>query len=341
MPKKKSPPSYRLHKARNYAVVTFDGKNHYLGSYGSPESHEKYARLIAERFPGGIAPSASISEVDTGLTVTELIFRYWTQHVQVYYRKDGRLTDRHYHIRAALRPLRRLYGDTSARDFGPKALQVVREEIIKDGQERRGGLNRNYVNDHVSVIKQMFRWAVAEELISVHVHQALETVKSIYKGRDPRVSESRKILPAPVEDVQVVLKVVSPQIRAMIGLQLLTGMRPDEVSIMRLCDVDRSGDVWIYAPESHKMEHKDIEKIILLGPKAQEILAPWMDRQPTAYLFSPREVYEEALARQRNGNSPKRNRRRKQHTRLPREHYDDETYCQAVERACEKAGIPK
>ena len=39
MPRKKSPPSYRLHKARNCAVVTIDGQNHYLGAYGSPDSH--------------------------------------------------------------------------------------------------------------------------------------------------------------------------------------------------------------------------------------------------------------------------------------------------------------
>ena len=49
-PTKRPPrqPSYRLHKARNCAVVTINGKNHYLGPYDSPESHEKYARLIAD-----------------------------------------------------------------------------------------------------------------------------------------------------------------------------------------------------------------------------------------------------------------------------------------------------
>ena len=53
MPKKSCPPSYRLHKARNCAVVTIAGKNHYLGPYGSEASKEKYARLIAEHCVGG------------------------------------------------------------------------------------------------------------------------------------------------------------------------------------------------------------------------------------------------------------------------------------------------
>lgn len=41
-------PSYRLHKARNLAVVRLNGKDHYLGTYDSPESREKYHRLFAE-----------------------------------------------------------------------------------------------------------------------------------------------------------------------------------------------------------------------------------------------------------------------------------------------------
>ena len=46
MPRKKSPPSYRFHKARNCAVVTINGRNRYLGPYGSPESKEEYAATV-------------------------------------------------------------------------------------------------------------------------------------------------------------------------------------------------------------------------------------------------------------------------------------------------------
>jgi hypothetical protein len=44
----KKPPSYRLHKPSGRAVVTLSGKEHYLGKYGSTESHEAYRRLLAE-----------------------------------------------------------------------------------------------------------------------------------------------------------------------------------------------------------------------------------------------------------------------------------------------------
>ncbi len=48
MPRRRRTPSYRLHKARKCGVVTIDGTDHYLGPYNSPESLEKYYRLLAE-----------------------------------------------------------------------------------------------------------------------------------------------------------------------------------------------------------------------------------------------------------------------------------------------------
>ena len=39
-------PGYTRHKASGRAVVRLDGRDYYLGPYGSPESHERYARLL-------------------------------------------------------------------------------------------------------------------------------------------------------------------------------------------------------------------------------------------------------------------------------------------------------
>lgn len=339
MPKKHSPPSYRFHKARNCAVVTIGGQNHYLGPYGSPESHERYARLIAEHFGNNGCPPAAAPSYGLDITVNELVARYWTEHVEKYHTKNGKPTDRRAHIRLAMRPLCDLYGGTLAREFGPRRLKLVRDRMIESRLHERGRVARTYINDHVGIIKRMFRWAVAEELVSPQIHQALGSVESIHRGRDRRVRESKKVLPAPEKDVEAVLEVVSPQIGAMIRLQMRTGMRPDEVTIMRPCDVDRSGPVWHYVPESHKTEHLGIQKIILLGPKAQQVLTPWLDREPTAYCFDPREVVEAALARRRRSGKPVTKRRRQRRSRRVREHYDDESYCQAVQRACEKAGV--
>jgi len=113
-------PKYRHYKPKDLAVVRINGKDHYLGKHDSPQSKEKYARLIAEHFRAG-GTAAPLTHLNGGdLSVNELIARYWTEHVQTYYAKDGKPTDRQYHVRLAMRPLCSLYGRAvekcSARD---------------------------------------------------------------------------------------------------------------------------------------------------------------------------------------------------------------------------------
>lgn len=206
MPKQPSVPRYRLHKARNCVVVTIRGRNFYLGAYDSPENKEKYARLIAEHFGNGHCAAVDSEKEQAAATINELILRYWTEHVEGYYVKDGKPSDRQYHIRLALAPLRKLYGRTLAKDFGPKKLKVIRNEILDEGMRTRGGLNRGYVNDHVGIIKRVFRWAVSEEMLPREIGPALcgqlDAVESLHKGKDPRVKEGRKIPSAPKSDIR-------------------------------------------------------------------------------------------------------------------------------------------
>src|SRR3954454_19611797 len=94
MPRPHSQPSYRHHKARNVAVVTIDGKNHYLGPWQSPESHEKYAALIAEWTRNGSTlptKTAGAPTDATPLTVSELILAYF-KFAQTHYVKHGEPT---------------------------------------------------------------------------------------------------------------------------------------------------------------------------------------------------------------------------------------------------------
>ena len=122
--RKRKVPSYCKHKTSGQAYVTLDGKEHYLGVYGSPESKEQYGQLIAERFPTGQITAASAVSVDpVGLTINELVLRYWTEFVQQEYVKNGKPTDRQHHIRLALRPLKELYGDLPPKLFRTKSSQ--------------------------------------------------------------------------------------------------------------------------------------------------------------------------------------------------------------------------
>ena len=187
MPRNGRPPSYRRHKARNSAVVTIDGRNHYLGAYGSPESHEKYARLIAEwrLHSRKSPPTTGPGQPDPTLSVNELILAYF-RHVQAYYVKDGRPTSEQDNIRQALRFLRKTFGTTPASEFGPLALKVVRQSMIEARRSRR------LINQDVHRIRAMFRWAAGEELYPGESLAALGAVTALEKGR----SDAKELPPS-------------------------------------------------------------------------------------------------------------------------------------------------
>src|SRR3954470_22889225 len=116
-------PSYRLHKPSGQAVVTLDGRDLYLGQYGSPESRAEYDRLIAEWLANGRRLPAPTSEGGSDLTINELLVAYLA-FADGYYVKDGKPTVEPSNLRLSVRPLRKLYGHTPAREFGPKALKA-------------------------------------------------------------------------------------------------------------------------------------------------------------------------------------------------------------------------
>src|SRR5436305_1751701 len=126
-------PQYRCYKPKNLGLVVIRGKPYYLGKFGSEESWERYRRLIAEFLatPSSPAPIPTSSASDAGLTVNDLLVAYWDRYVTSYYLKDGRPTSEQDNIKQALRFLRRLFGNTPARDFGPKSLALVRDAMIQ------------------------------------------------------------------------------------------------------------------------------------------------------------------------------------------------------------------
>lgn len=126
----------------------------------------------------------------------------------------------------------------------------------------------------------------------------------------------------------------------MIQLQRLSGMRPGEVCMMRTCDLDTSGRVWVYTPETHKTEHHGRDRKIYFGPAAQAVLRQWLRADPNDYLFQPREVVEESLAeRRRNRKSPmtpSQQARTRKHSpkKAPGACYTADSYRETIVKAC-------
>jgi integrase len=279
-------PKYRHHKARNLAVVRIEGKDHYLGRYGSEESKAEYHRLLADWRAGLLRVGRDgPSTVDDGrpredaaITVLELANRYW-EFARQYYVKDGRFTQSG--VKTALRYLRQSFGHFRATDFGPKALKIVRDEMIADD------LSRTYINDNVARIKRCFRWATEEELIAGDVYQALRAVSSLTAGRS-LARETEPVRPVDAEAVAATLPYMSRIIGDMVQLQLLSACRPSEVCQMMPGEIDRTHDVWIYEPLHHKTEHHGRRRQILIGPKAQGILLSYLLRGPHECCFTSR-----------------------------------------------------
>jgi integrase len=238
-------PKYRLHKSSGQALIQINGHRIYLGVYNSPESKEKYRRYINQLVISG--STIEIIGPDKSPTINSLILKYY-RSAQTYYVKNGQTTDEVYGIRAALNRLQQLYGRTVAKDFGPKAFKLVREAMIQEG------LSRKYINKSMERIRRMFRWAVAEELLSSSVSHALESLPGLRKGRSKAV-ERPPIKPVENDILEATFPCLPLVVADMVQFQRLTGCRPQDVCNIRPCDIDRSGDVWTYSPESHKTEH--------------------------------------------------------------------------------------
>jgi len=342
-PKKNhNPPAYRHYKPKDLAVVRIEGKDYYLGKHGSPESWEKYHRLLAEFSAHGERQPEPGAVVCPGAerTVNEIATKY-LDFAEAYYVKNGKPTSEAGLIRASFVPLFKLFGRTLAKDFGPKSLKTVRQAFIDEGLSRTKNLSRTEINRRTAHIVRMFKWAVSEELVPPSVHHGLAAVGGLRKGRT-EVRESDPVKPVADAAVDAVRPFVAAEVWAMIELQRLTGMRPGEVQTMRTCDLDVTGKVWLYTPESHKTEHHGRQRVIAIGPRAQAVLKPWLKPYLTAYLFSPRRAEENRtcemrLKRKTRVQPSQRNRRKKGCERTLNDRYTNRAYHHAIARACGQA----
>jgi hypothetical protein len=140
-------PGYRLHKPTGQAYVRLGGKMFYLGSHGSEESRQKYARLKAEwlasRHSEKFVPADS-----GGPTIAQVCLGY-LDYAEGYYGGDSKELA---NIKLAVRPLSELYATLPARSFGPLEFRTVREKWLdKESSRQPGRLSRQYIN---SVMKK-------------------------------------------------------------------------------------------------------------------------------------------------------------------------------------------
>lgn len=293
-------PKYSLHKATGQARVCIDGRDIYLGDYDSPKSHRRYREEIDQWQLRQRAGQR------LNLTVAQLAILY-DVHARQYYRKNGKPTSEVACIVSAMGPLLELFKADSANDFGPKKLTQVREWMIRLGWVRKT------INDHIGRIRQMFRWAVSEELVGVEVYNSLMSISGLRRGRS-KAAESDPVEPVFDLHVAIVLSLVPKPVAAMIKIQRATGMRPGEVIAMRPVDIQTDGDPWEYVPESHKTEHHSKARRVFIGETGKSVLRPFLELTEDG----------QRLFRPKHGG----------------ECYSTDSYRRSITRACKAAGIP-
>jgi integrase len=339
MPRRRSQPTYRLHKPSGQAIVVLSGRMIYLGPHGSKASRDLYDQKVAEWLASGRRLPSQQEPSRGGITVVEVAAAY-LEFAKGYYRKDGKPTGSLLRVKAAAKYLK-LYARTSAAEFGPLKLRAIQQQLISEQKSRR------YTNYVVEQIKRAFKWAASMEMIPAATFHAISTVPGLRKGRC-EAAEPDPIGPVDDDTVDATLPHLPPVVADMVRFQRLTGCRPGEVCIVRPCDVDTSGTVWKYKPSSHKTEHHGRERVVLIGPKAQDVLRPYLLRPADLFCFSPADSMRKLLERRHDarrtpqgaGNAPGTNRVRKPR-RTAGACYTTLTYGRAITRACEVSfGMP-
>ena len=356
-------PSYRQRKGRDQAIVTLTDsltkkrRDYGLGEFGSPESRERYHRVIAEweaqgrrlpdpDFDRPAAAASSDPPLATGPSVNDVVRRFW------WWAKDYYQPHQAGTYKIALHLMREYYGESPAVEFGPSKLRLLREEMIRgdaSADPPRIPWSRRYINQQMQRIRQMFKWAASHEMLPSSIYETLATIEPLKRGRT-KARENEAVGPVPQHLLDAVRPHLNRQVRALVELQLLTGARPGELLGVRAVDIEMHRDdaVWLYRPKKHKNAFREIDRTIYIGPQAQRIIEPFLaDRPVDAFLFSPAEAEEERRAAAHAarktpisyGNRPGDNRRANP-KRYPGDLYTTAAYYRAVQYACDKAFPP-
>lgn len=294
----------KLIKGHGYGHARFNKHDRYFGPWPlgpcPKEVEEKYRAALAEYLTSGRSPRSNAPA-----TVKELLAFYLQWALVHYIKSPTEVRD----VRHSLHELRREYGDVRLASFGLKELEHVQSLMV------RRGLKRGVVNQRIGRIKRIWKWAAQREYVGPAQWHLLQLLEPLRKGRTD-AAESEAVTAPDRAAVEAVVRLVSPQLAAMIRLQQWTGMRPGEVTQMSerklLFAFEGDEKVWVY-----RCWFKGKERTIVLGPKAQFLLRHWR-RSDDEPLFQPCES---------------------RRTRRSGKKYAVTTYARAIARACRKAGV--
>jgi integrase len=298
-PKAKAPA--RQYHISGQSVVRIAGRDIYLGKHDSPESIARYAVLVgiyqtngltlpedfnpatlderAAILLGQAAPGAVASHQAEQAFLVRHVTSAYRQHIATKYADSPAELHR---LGQVCDELDKRDGDVLASDYGPLKLQSQRQRWIDEGKARV------YCNRLTNVVIRVWKFAVAQELVAESCWRRLRAVEALRIGQTS-AHEKDPIGPVDIAVVRATSKELTPVLKAMIRIQVATGMRPSELCRMKPHDIDRSGEVWVYRPAKHKNANKGKLKAVPLIGDAREAIIDYLARPADSYCFSPAE----------------------------------------------------
>lgn len=305
--------------------------------------HEQWQNSVAVRSPDSIEAMTLQS-----------CWEKFRKHADAYYvRKDGSPTGEAANFGDAMKLVLEHFGTEHPASFGVRKLKQVRQEMI------RADLCVNVINARVRKIRQVFRWFTSELELDAGVWHGLQSLQALADGRAVDLGEGEFVTPrstdpvgpVPEANVFAVANSAPATIRAMIMFQYWTGARPGETCALRQTELDTTGKAWLFKPEQHKTAHHKRRRIVIVGPKAQAVIAPFLSRSIDAYLFQPCEAWRQrcemkiAAYQAQPGRGdyrqwPSYAERAEERTGRGGEHFDVRTYARTINRLCTDLNVP-
>lgn len=286
----KRPPKLCHNKKKNFAYIYIGRKQVYLGKWGSDETKAAYTRFLMEWAKSKTATEARLHPGK--ISLVEVVCAFIEDFRA---RPSKSLSDLNTYIFLGKR-ICSLFPDYAADDFRIRDLETLRDSFQKEGYYRGGRRHeytRTYLNKLMNRTKSIFSWGISKEMVSAETYARLKFLVPLRRGQTSAPEPEKKHTVSD-SDFNAVLNYLIPTYRDIAVILRYTGMRPSELANMRICDIEMTGDLWIYRPSEHKTAYRGNTRSIVIGEKAQNALKRHLEnRGEEEYVFTPARVMEE------------------------------------------------
>jgi integrase len=214
---------------------------------------------------GNVNPAPVVGE-----TLESAVAAFLVWAAEYYRREDGTDTGESYNCEIGLRILRQRCGKKPIDDITYHDIIEARNEMVGSG------LVRETINQRVAIWKRFFSWALDNRHCSAQTKSEVWALDALKRGRT-KAADSEPVEPVEHLHVKQTVRYARAVVRDMVLVQELTGMRPSELCNMHGSEIEKTKGVWLFRPKLHKTTHKGKPRMIVIGPRAQKILAPYLN----------------------------------------------------------------